>query len=220
MNLFDKTVLLLTGFSAIYLIVRLYQDFNSKELKPRHNIPYIVSFTVLLISGLLLIIFGWDILPQPEIIVVTTLIPMGLAVGLVCEFHKEKLGKSYKIIALFGLISIILTRFIPDVPRGLQVFAIASVHSIFGLTVFLIPIIAIRMGKAPNGFIFVTIGEILIGLGGIALTFLKSDKQLLFFSPEFVMMILAALLLLMTLAFTWGFMKKIKFNNFSNNQNN
>jgi hypothetical protein len=50
----------------------------------------------------------------------------------------------------------------------------------------------------------------LIGIGGIALAFLTSGSQLLFFSTEVVLMILAPLLLLMTLAFTWGFVKDIK----------
>lgn len=209
MNVFDLVTLLLTGLVAAYLVFRLYNNYKLNEPKPRPNIPYMVSFIVLLVSGLLLIFFGWEILPRPEIIVVTTLIPLGLAVGLICEFHKEKLGKSYKLFAVLGLIAIILTRFIPEVPRGLQIVAIASVHTVFGLTVFLVPIFAIKAGKAPKGFVFVTIGEVLIGLGGIALTFLKSDKQLLFFSPEFVMMILAPLLLLMALAFTYGFMKKM-----------
>ena len=209
MNVFDLVTLLLTGLVAAYLVFRLYNNYKLNEPKPRPNIPYMVSFIVLLVSGLLLIFFGWEILPRPEIIVVTTLIPLGLAVGLICEFHKEKLGKSYKLFAVVGLIAIILTRFIPEVPRGLQIVAIASVHTVFGLTVFLVPIFAIKAGKAPKGFVFVTIGEVLIGLGGIALTFLKSDKQLLFFSPEFVMMILAPLLLLMALAFTYGFMKKM-----------
>jgi len=209
MNVFDLVTLLLTGLVAAYLVFRLYNNYKLNKPKTRPNIPYMVSFIVLLVSGLLLIFFGWEILPRPEIIVVTTLIPLGLAVGLICEFHKEKLGKSYKLFAVVGLIAIILTRFIPEVPRGLQIVAIASVHTVFGLTVFLVPIFAIKAGKAPKGFIFVTIGEVLIGLGGIALTFLKSDKQLLFFSPEFVMMILAPLLLLMALAFTYGFMKKM-----------
>ncbi len=209
MNLLDLVSLLLTGLVAAYMAFRLFQDFQKKDPKPRANIPYMVSFVVLLVSGLLLIFFGWGILPRPEIIVVTTLIPLGLAVGLVCEFHKEKFGMPYKIFAVVGLLAIILTRFLPEVPRGLQIVAIATVHSVFGLTVFIIPILAVKMGKAPSGFIFVTVGEVLIGLGGIALTFLKSEGQLLFFSGNFVMMILAPLLLLMALAFTWGFMKKM-----------
>jgi cytochrome b561 len=210
MTVLDIVSLLLTGLVAAYLVFRFYQDFQSKTPKPRPNIPYMASFTVLLVSGLLLIIFGWEILPRPEIIVVTTLIPLALAVGLVCEFHKEKLGNPYKIFAIIGLLAIILTRFIPDVPRALQIISIATVHSIFGLTIFIIPIMAVKMGKAPSGFIFVTVGEILIGLGGIALTFLGSEKQLLFFSKDFVGMILGPLLLLMALSFTFGFMKKIK----------
>jgi hypothetical protein len=49
----------------------------------------------------------------------------------------------------------------------------------------------------------------LIGLGGIALAFLKTDRQLLFFSADFVFTILAPLLLLMATAFGWGFVKQI-----------
>jgi lipid-A-disaccharide synthase-like uncharacterized protein len=210
MTVFDQIVLLLTGLVSAYLAFRFYQDYNKQEPKPRQNIPYMVAFIVLLVSGLLLIIFGWDILPDPKVIVVTTILPMAIAVGLVCEFYREKFGKPYKIFAVIGLLAIILTRFLPDVPRAAQIIAIATVHTIFGLTIFLIPILMVKAKKAPSGFIFVTVGEILIGLGGIALTFLKSDKQLLFFSPEFVMAILAPLLLLMALAFTWGFMQKMK----------
>lgn len=210
MTVFDRIILLLTGLVAAYLVFILYKDYQSRDPKPRPNILYMISFTVLLVSGVLLILFGWEILPRPEIIVVTTLLPFGIAVGLVCEFYKEKFGTPYKIFAFLGLFAIILTRFIPGVSRGLQVVSIATVHSIFGLTVFLVPILAVKAGKAPKNFIFVTVGEILIGLGGIALTFLKSDKQLLFFSPEFVLAILAPLLLLMALAFTYGFMSKMK----------
>ena len=210
MNVLDLIALLLTGLVAAYLVFRLFQDYQSKDPKPRPNVPYMISFTVLLVSGLLLIIFGWEILPRPEIIVVTSLIPLALSVGLVCEFHKEKWGMKYKIFAVVGLIAIILTRFIPDIPRVSQIASIATVHSIAGIIIFLVPIIAIKAGKAPKGFIYVTVGEVLIGLGGIALTFLKSDGQLLFFSGDFVMMILAPLLLLMALSFTWGFMQKMK----------
>ncbi len=210
MTVFDRIILLLTGLVAAYLVFILYKDYQSRDPKPRPNILYMISFTVLLVSGVLLILFGWEILPRPEIIVVTTLLPFGIAVGLICEFYKEKFGTPYKIFAFLGLFAIILTRFIPGVSRGLQVVSIATVHSVFGLTVFLVPILAVKAGKAPKNFIFVTVGEILIGLGGIALTFLKSDKQLLFFSPEFVLAILAPLLLLMALAFTYGFMSKMK----------
>jgi hypothetical protein len=41
------------------------------------------------------------------------------------------------------------------------------------------------------------------------LAFISLGAQLLFFSPSFVMTILAPLLLAMTLAFAWGFVKDI-----------
>jgi hypothetical protein len=55
----------------------------------------------------------------------------------------------------------------------------------------------------------VGIGGALIGLGGIALAFLSLGSQFLFFSQQFVLMILAPLLFLMSLAFAWGFMKDL-----------
>ena len=65
-------------------------------------------------------------------------------------------------------------------------------------------------GKAPRGSWLVGIGGLLIGQGGFALAFISLGLQLLSFSPEYVMLILTPLLLLMTLAFTWGFVKDVK----------
>lgn len=79
-----------------------------------------------------------------------------------------------------------------------------------GLLIFGLLLWAVARGKAPGGFIGATVGGALIGLGGIALAFLKAGKPLLFFSPSVVFAILAPLLLLMTLAFAWGFVKKSK----------
>ncbi len=84
-------------------------------------------------------------------------------------------------------------------------------HAIAGLTIVIVPFLACKAGdKVQKGFGLVALGGILIGLGGMALAFLKAGKQLLFFSGEFVMLILAPLLLLMALAYAFGFMKGIK----------
>lgn len=47
-------------------------------------------------------------------------------------------------------------------------------------------------------------------LFGIALAFVSLGSQLLFFSTEFILMILAPLLFLMTVAYVMGFMKELK----------
>ena len=205
MNWFDRLTLLATGLTAIYLIVRFMQDYRGKDPKPTHNMYYIISFAVLLVSGLLLIAFGWGALANPLVAVVATLIPLGLSMGLVAEFY-QKYAKGYLIFCLIGLIVILITRFAQT--GGFAVFVYALVHSIAGLLVFLLPILAVKTKKAPSGFIMVAVGGVLIGVGGIALAFLKAGVPIL--SAETILAILAPLLLLMTLAYTWGFVKKIK----------
>ncbi len=58
-----------------------------------------------------------------------------------------------------------------------------------------------------GSFAYVTVGGTLIGLGGIALAFLSAGKQLLFFSQDFVLTILAPLLFLTALFFALGLVK-------------
>jgi len=165
---------------------------------------------VILVSGLLLIIYGYDILPNPEVIVVTTLIPIGISTGLVYEFY-PKYAKGYLIFAGVGLLAIILTRYIGadnDSYKTLRIITLASFHGVFGLTIFFTPIFLVKAQKAVTGFIGVTVGGALIGIGGLSLAFLKLDNAIL--DANFILTILAPLLLLMTLAYTWGFVKKIK----------
>ncbi|HAG15402.1 MAG TPA: hypothetical protein DCG69_02615 [Bacteroidales bacterium] len=83
-------------------------------------------------------------------------------------------------------------------------------HSIAGLTIFFIPILLVSKKLVNSGFIWVTVGGTLIGIGGIALAFLGAGKPLLgIFTAELVFTILTPILFLMTLAFTYGFMKHL-----------
>jgi hypothetical protein len=135
------------------------------------------------------------------------LIPTGLAAGLTTQFL-PKWGKAYGIFALAGLVLITVTRFTG--PAVLATVPLVIVHSVSGLLIFALPIAAVKRGEAVSGFLGVTVGGALIGLGGIALAFIKTGGQLLFFSTEFVNAILAPLLLCMALAFTWGYVKQLK----------
>ena len=93
---------------------------------------------------------------------------------------------------------------------SLKKVAVPVFHGVAGLIIFGLPLYKCLVEKdAPKGFGLVGIGGALIGLGGIALAFLVSGSQFLFFSADFVYTILAPLLLLMTLAFTFGFRKDI-----------
>jgi len=89
--------------------------------------------------------------------------------------------------------------------------AVPVFHGVAGLIIFGLPLYKCLVTKdAVNGFGLVSVGGLLIGIGGIALAFFKAGKPLLgIFTGEFILAILAPLLFLMTLAFTWGFRKDI-----------
>jgi peptidoglycan/LPS O-acetylase OafA/YrhL len=205
MGIFDRIVLLLTGLVAIYMISFFLKRQKNEKTEGRHNFHYMISFLVLLVSGLLLIVFGWDALGNNFVAVVAGLIPFTLATGLVCEYHKDR-AKWFVILMLIGLILIAVTRY----SSGMDTIAkivYPVFHAIAGLTIFFLPIFLVKADKVKSQFIWVTVGGTLIGLGGIALAFLTAGKQLLFFSPEFVLMILAPLLFLMALCYAYGFTK-------------
>jgi hypothetical protein len=127
--------------------------------------------------------------------------------------------KYFKWFATFGFLAIAVTSFLATSPvtniwDTLKKIAVPLFHGVAGLVIFLGPFFAKKTaeGKEPSkDFWWVGIGGALIGIGGIALAFLSVGKPLFnIFTPELVNNILAPLLLLMTLAFTYGFVRDIK----------
>lgn len=202
MNLFNlnNLFLLLTGLIAIYLLWRFYNHWSKS--KALYDVYYILGFLVLLVSGLLLIFLGFGILGTPLVLTVASLIPLGISMGITEQYYPSW-KKAFKWFALIGILAIAVAS-IGNL-AGLRKIAVPLFHGVAGLVIFLGPFFA---KDAPKGFWWVGIGGVLIGLGGIALAFISVGKQLLFFSPPFVMMILAPLLFLMTAAFAVGFSKE------------
>ena len=85
MNILDQIILLITGLVAAYLVWRFYTRY-SKE-KKLYDIYYMMGFLVLLVSGLLLIFLGWEILASPYVLTVATLIPLGISLGLMNQYY-------------------------------------------------------------------------------------------------------------------------------------
>lgn len=196
----DIIFLLLTGLIAAYLCWYFYQRYQLH--KALHNIYYLMGFAVLLVSGLLLIFLGMGILASPYVLTVASLIPLGISMGLAEEYFPS--WKTYfKWFAAVGFLAIAVTSI--GGMDALKKIAVPLFHGVAGLVIFIGPFVA---KGAPKGFWWVGIGGLLIGLGGVALAFITMGKQLLFFSPEFVMLILTPLLFLMAGAFALGFAKK------------
>lgn len=196
----DIVFLLLTGLLAAYLCWHFYQRYQLH--KALHNLYYLMGFAVLLVSGLLLIFFGLGILSSPYVLTVASLIPLGVSMGLAEEYFPAW-KKYFKWFAALGFLAIAVTSI--GGMDSLKKIAVPLFHGVAGLVIFIGPFYA---KGAPKGFFWVGIGGLLIGLGGIALAFITLGKQLLFFSPEFVTLILTPLLFLMTGAYVLGFAKK------------
>lgn len=201
MTILDRVLLLATGLVAIYLLWRFWNRYSAK--KGLYDLYYLMGFAVLLVSGLLLIFLGWGILSSPWVLTVASLIPLGISMGI-AEQYFPAWKKPFKWFALIGFLAIAVTSVGGlVVPRKI---AVPLFHGVAGLVIFLGPFLA---KGAAKEFWWVGIGGVLIGLGGIALAFLSGGSQLLFFSQQFVLTILAPLLLLMSLAFAWGFVRDI-----------
>jgi hypothetical protein len=166
---------------------------------------------VLLVSGVLLVVLGYGILGlggtilSPFILPVASLIPLGISIGI-AEQYFPSWRRAYKWFALVGFLAIALTSIAGM--EGFKKFMVPLFHGVAGLVIFVGPFFA---KSSAEGFYWVGIGGALIGIGGLALASLTVAGAPLFgiFTRDLVFTILAPLLTLMTLAFTWGFVKDI-----------
>ena len=196
MTILDRILLLITGLLAAYQIAVGIDGLATLPI-----IAYTIAFGILLVAGLLLIILGFDVLDSPIVVIVSTVIPLSLSLGLAWE-HLPAYRTVYLVFVILGFLAILVTRLLP-LKNKLPVFMLAAVHGIAGLTIFLLPIIWAFTGRATHGFALVGVGGALIGIGGLLLSFLKAGKPLL--SRATILKVLPSLLLLMTAAFVAGF---------------
>lgn len=206
-NIYDQGILLLVGLVAIYLLVRFFTRYSNQKL--RYDIYYMVSFAVLLVAGLLLIILTYSALDNPLVEIVGVLIPTGLALGLVAQFF-DKYETPFLGFALVGLVAVAITRLTMR-ESTIATIVLVIVHAFSGFLVLVLPFLAARLGKTRGAFVSVSLGGLLIDVGGMALAFLATGRELLFFSEDVVLTVLAPLLLLMVLAFAYGFGRDFKY---------
>jgi hypothetical protein len=164
-------------------------------------ITYTIGFGVLLVAGLLLIILGFDVLDSPAVVIISTIIPLSLSLGLVWE-HLTSCRVFYLIFITIGFLTILITRIIP-MRNKLPVIILASVHGIAGVTIFLLPVILVISGLAHLTFVLVGLGGVLISMAGLLMSFLRMGKPLL--SHSTILKVLPGLLFLMTVCFVTGF---------------
>jgi hypothetical protein len=196
MTSIDRILLLLTSLLTGYQVA---VGINGLDTVP--IIAYTIGFGVLLVAALLMIILGFEVLDLPIVVIISTVIPLSLALGLIWE-HAASYGTLYLLFALIGFLAVTVTRSIP-MKNKIPTILLAIVHGIAGMTIFLLPSIMAASGTMKSGFALVGLGGALMGLGGLLLSFLKAGRPVL--SKETILRVLPALLLLMTGCFVAGF---------------
>ena len=196
MSALERVFLLATVLLSAYQIVVGIDDLSTAPI-----IAYTVAFGVLLVAGLLLIILGFEGLDSPVVVIVSTIIPLALALGLVWD-HAPALRTWYLVFVIAGFAAVTLTRS-TAIHNHLPVITISITHGIAGMTIFLLPVFLSIQEVMKPAFSLVGIGGALIGMCGLLLSFLKTGKPIL--SRDKVLGIFPILLLLMTICFVTGF---------------
>jgi hypothetical protein len=134
-------------------------------------------------------------------VIVSTVIPLSLSLGLVWE-HLASYRIPYPLFSIIGFVAVIVTRYLP-MPGKLPTIVLAIVHGVAGLTIFLLPSILAADGTMRPGFALVGLGGAMIGLGGLLLSFMKAGRPIV--PRETILKVLPGLFMLMTACFVAGF---------------
>ena len=192
----DRLLILLTALLASYQIVVGIDGLGSVPIT-----AYTITFGALLVAMLLLIILGFGVLDSPIVVIVSTVIPLALSLGLVWE-HLASYRTPYLVFTIVGFVAIIITRII-SIHERLPTLLLAVVHGVAGMTIFLLPSILAADGTMHPGFALVGLGGAMIGLGGLLLSFLKTGRPIL--PRKTILKVLPGLFMLMTACFVAGF---------------
>jgi hypothetical protein len=140
-------------------------------------------------------------LETPFVVVISSLIPTCLSLGLVWEYLPA-LRNIYFGFVCIGFLAILLTR-VESTNKNLAIFTLIIVHGVEGLMIFLLPISLVVNGVVPVSFLLVGLGGALSGFGGLLLSFLRSGKPIL--DRSVTLHLLPGLLLATTATLVAGF---------------
>ena len=192
---FDRLLLSSSALMAAFQIL-----YGVERSTPLATVSYTIGFGILLVASLLLAIMGFEVLENPLVVVVSTIIPLSFSLGLVVESFPA-CANIYLVSTVTGFIAIALTRFYS--PGRAATVVLIVVHGVSGLVIFCLPVLLTLTGKANAGFFLVGLGGALFGLGGILLSFLRTGRPIL--SQDTILRVMPALILLTTATFAAGF---------------
>jgi hypothetical protein len=196
MSMLDRLFLLAAAILASYQIV-----VGIDQLSAGSILAYTISFGVLLVAALLLLILGFEAMDSAIVVIISTIIPLSLALGLVLE-KAPALQTIYLVFCAVGLLAVIITRSVSSTTM-IQTTVLTIVHGVAGLTIFLLPILVALNGQAHPAFALVGLGGALIGSAGLLLSLIRVGRPLL--AQDITLRIFPGLLCFMTACFVAGF---------------
>lgn len=197
MSSLARIFLLLTAILSAYEVAVGIDEFSTVPI-----IAYSIGFGVLLVATLLLLIWGYEALEATAVVIIATVIPLSLSAGLVWQ-HWEGVRKGYMVLAGVGFVAVGVTRTM-KAPTKVATVVLALTHGMAGMIIFLLPLMLAALQRTSAWFSLVGLGGALIGLGGLALSFLKAGKPIL--PKERILELLPGLLFLTCVCFVLGFM--------------
>jgi len=160
---------------------------------------YTIGFGVLVIAGLLMVIFGFEILDNPLVVLISTIIPLSISTGLVSQVSTS-FSFVYMVFAIIGLGLILISRKMQN--SFLAKVVLAIVHGVSGLSILLIPIYIVLKGGVQPLFIMISFGGALMGLGGLLIFMYETKKISIPANSKSIL--LPGILILTTIFFSIG----------------
>ena len=197
-SILDRVLLFGTGLLSAYQVVVGVEGLATLAVA-----SYAVGFGVILIAVLLMIVLGFEILDSPWVVIVSTVIPLSISMGLIIEYYSDY-QIAYLVFLLVGLLAITVTRLYA--PQRIASIILSFVHGIAGVVIVILPVILIFLDRVSIGIVWIAIGGALMGIGGMLMAFSKTDKQIL--SQETILKLLPGLLLLTSTSFVIGFVNR------------
>jgi hypothetical protein len=191
----DRLLLLGTVILSAYLIIAGFEGLSTLTIW-----IYTIGFGILLVACLLLIILGFEGLESQAVVTVSTAIPLCTSLGLV-SVHFPSTFIPYLIFCIIGFGVTGVTRF--TLSGKTSTLVLALVHGVAGLMILYIPFRAVVMANNQPGYLLVSLGGALIGLGGLLLAFMRAGRPIL--SQDVLYRLLPVILFLMSLSFVGGF---------------
>ncbi len=160
---------------------------------------YTFSYGIFLVSALLMLLLGVDIIEHDLAALATSMLPLGFSMGMVAVFlpayHLE-----YGLVVSILYAGLVIQK-LRHQDKSAMLFQI-MLHGLTGLILFFMPLVLVIQGTVNPGYLGISVGTGLVAIAGMALAFMKSGKPIL--NKEQIYTIFPSVLLLAVVAFSVG----------------